>query len=372
MAVFKDKNGTWNYEFTHIDSFGNVQRQHRRSIKWKLKRDAIAAMETHKAKLSKDPTNLTYEILYKLYIEDRKERIKKKSIYNIDKLNDKHIMPYFGKVKMSKITPRMIQEWQSKLMNEGYSNKYLVKIQEQFRTVINFGIKYDYITYNPFKIELARVPSQHKKEIQFWTQDEYAKFINVIEDPIYVCLFSILYWTGIRIGELQALQWTDFNGSTLNIRKTFDSVHHIITTPKTSNSYRHVRLTQSIVEQLNSLRLFYADTYEFSSECFIFGIDKPLAPNTIRNRFNKYIELARVHKIRVHDFRHSHVSLLINLGFDRFEIAKRLGHTPNMVDNTYSHWFESAQIDMVNKLDQISANLEKKTENPTHFPPKVN
>jgi integrase len=86
---------------------------------------------------------------------------------------------------------------------------------------------------------------------------------------------------------------------------------------------------------------------------FVFGYDEPYRNNKIRRHFNKYIEESGVKKIRIHDLRHSHVSLLRHLKFDRYEVAKRLGHTPEMVDNTYTHWFEKSQREMIDKLNKL-------------------
>ena len=92
---------------------------------------------------------------------------------------------------------------------------------------------------------------------------------------------------------------------------------------------------------------------EDKEQHIIFGVLQPMDDNTIRRHKEKYCKIAGVKNIRIHDFRHSHVSLLINQGFSAFDIAKRLGHTVEMVNNRYGHWFNDSQRKMIEKLDQI-------------------
>ena len=98
-------------------------------------------------------------------------------------------------------------------------------------------------------------------------------------------------------------------------------------------------------------------TIGYDDNKLVFNFDKHLDENAIRTRKNKWCEQAQVKQIRIHDFRHSHVSLLINMGFNPFEIAKRLGHTVEMVNETYGHLFQEAQQNMINKLDELSIKL---------------
>lgn len=354
MAVNKDKNGVWHYHFTYKDARGETHRIHKQSKDWKLKRDAIAAMELHKLKIDQSIDNITYGQLYKLYTEHKEGSLKKSTIGNTHHFQKIYILPYFESKRMVDITPVHVKKWQSELLNiSDLKNSTLNAIQYKLKTVIRFGLKYDYIKYDPFKFEKVKNPHEKKEEMSFWTKEEFDEFIQVVNKERYLVLFTLLYWTGMRIGEALALQWNDFDGRSISVRKTYDSDNRIITTPKTHNSYRRIILTSNVIDMLNSYKMSFSNSYEFSDDCYLFGYDHPIRDNTVRYNLYQFIEKAEVKKIRIHDFRHSHVSLLINLGFDRFEISKRLGNKPDMIDNIYSHWFESAQIKMVDKLNEI-------------------
>ena len=150
--------------------------------------------------------------------------------------------------------------------------------------------------------------------------------------------FSLLYWSGLRLGEALALKIKDVDliAGTIKVNKTYSRQSKKLTTPKTLNSYRTVKLTESILYELGEIIISYRDLYGFSDNVYVFGYDTPLHPTTLRRRFYDYIALAKVKRIRIHDLRHSHVSLLRHLGFDRYEVAKRLGNTPQMIDSTYT------------------------------------
>lgn len=354
MAVKKGTDGIWYFAVRYKDPFGKTKQKKIRNKNW-IKRDALNAERDFLLSVKDGVSTITFDELFKLYIDERSNKIKRKSIYNITMLVNKQISPIFGEMPIDKITLGHIQKWQNSLLNSEYSNRYTYKIQEQFKTVINFGLRYEYIDKNPFKIPIVQNRNEFKKEMLFWEQEEWNQFIQFVDNPVYFALFSTLYWTGIRIGEAQGLQIKDFDyeNKEIHITKTYNPIHKELTTPKTQNSYRTVTITDNLTKLLEGLKQRYKVYVGYNDECFLFGFDEPLANNTIRRYFNNYIELANVKKIRIHDLRHSHVSLLRHHGFDRYEVAKRLGHTPAMVDNTYTHWFEKSQKEMRDKLNSL-------------------
>jgi len=358
----------WHIYFRYKDILGKHHTIHRQSKEWKLKKEAVKVEQQLKLELTRNYDDLTYEQLFNLYIDERSGKIKNRSLFDLTKLSDRLIAPYFK--KMSDITPNDIKKWQKYLMSLELSNGYIKKIQQQLRTVITFGLKYEYISYNPFKFEISKNSHEFKKEMNWWEQKDFNQFINVVDEEGYKALFSLLYWTGLRIGEALALQVhdVDFKVGTIAINKTYDDRFHEVTTPKTSNSYRVVHITENVVIMLSNIIEKHKTIFDYSPTAFIFGYDIPFAPSTIRRHFNNYIEVSGVNRIRIHDLRHSHVSLLRSLGFDRYEVSKRLGHTPEMVENTYSHWFESSQQKMVDKLNYI----EKSSESATILQPRIN
>ena len=195
--------------------------------------------------------------------------------------------------------------------------------------------------------------------MDFFTPEEFIKFIHVVDELPYFALFNVLYWCGTRLGETLALTWKDIDlkNKSIRINKSYSKHTRQTTAPKTNNSYRNILVPEMCLKALEQLKNIHKMTIGYDDNKLVFNFDKHLDENAIRTRKNKWCEQAQVKQIRIHDFRHSHVSLLINMGFNPFEIAKRLGHTVEMVNETYGHLFQEAQQNMINKLDELSIKL---------------
>lgn len=173
--------------------------------------------------------------------------------------------------------------------------------------IFNFAVKYYNLPFNP----VARVGSIGKNKgtsMDFWTLEEYKQFIACVDEPIYKMIFELLFFTGLRCGELLALTYNDINikKGILTVNKNLAKVKGktIIQTPKTANSRRKITLPRFVVEHLQEyVKLLYG--YKPSDRLFL--VDK----YALSRMMNKYSELSGVKKIRMHDLRHSHASLLI-------------------------------------------------------------
>ena len=221
---------------------------------------------------------------------------------------------------------------------------------------------YEYDNKIVSKIQLYKVEKVISKTIaesNFWTFEEFNKFIKVVDKELYFIIFNFLYYTGLRIGEMIALTWNDINFTKKQVRvnKTFtDKVlndTYKITTPKTNNSIRYVDIDENLLKLLIKHREKEEKIYNFKEEMFVFGNVTHIAPTTLKRYLYKYIEIAKVKKITPHGFRHSHVSLLINLGCDSRDVAERVGDTIQMVEKTYYHMFPAKKKKTVNLLNNI-------------------
>lgn len=377
MAVYKDirlvnskklkrkiEKYSWHAEGSFVDRSGKKQRYMKRGF------DSEDAAQDWERKLllqskSLNVSGLLFEDVTNLYLNKIKLTSKIKSQLDILGRLEGFILPYFGKYKIQKIDIALINKWQEELLNKKYtrnkteyeySNEYLKTIQDLLKTVFKFSIKYGYSSdLQTTNFDNIYHKNQPIKEMKVWSPKDFNKFITAVDDLQYKALFCILYFCGLRIGEADALKWKDISLETREIKiyKTFEWRKRVLTSPKTKNSYRTVIMPKYC---LNALREWYEYCLlfdGFDNEKYIFGFDTPLDDNTIRRRKDTYAKKAGVEIIRLHDFRHSHVSLLISQGFSAFDIAKRLGHTPEMVNNVYGHWFDDSQKKMVDKLDQL-------------------
>lgn len=215
-----------------------------------------------------------------------------------------------------------------------------------------------------------KVKENKDSEWNFLTYDEFKQFINVVDDKFYYLLFSFFYYTGLRLGEFNALTWNDidFDKKTLRINKALSNKvgngGYKILTPKTKNSIRIIDLDDNLI---NLLKEHYEEEQKicnFNKNMFVFGNTKYISPTTIRRHLKKYFSLTDIKSknpyyeegdsiITIHGFRHSHASLLIHLGLDFKDVAERLGDTVEMVQKTYYHMFPEKKSNTVNALNLL-------------------
>ena len=200
-----------------------------------------------------------------------------------------------------------------------------------------------------------------KKEMLFWTYDEFNKFISIVDDSMYKVFFEILYFCGLRRGEIQALTWNDINFTkgTITINKTLTSKikgqKYVIFPPKTKSSNRTIPIPKNALKGLKMLYKEYSILDGFTNKCFVFGTFKPLADTSIERKKNKWCDIAEIKRIRIHDFRHSCASLLINNGANITVVSKYLGHSDiSMTLNRYSHMYDSKLEEVINLIENIN------------------
>ena len=169
--------------------------------------------------------------------------------------------------------------------------------------------------------------------------------------------FNIAFYTGLRKGEIHALKWSDIGGSYLSVKRSINQKlkgGDVETPPKNKTSIRTIQIPLPLVNILNEHKERYKSLKTFTDDYRICGGERPLRDTSIQNACIKYANLAGVKKIRIHDFRHSHASVLVNNGINIQEVARRLGHSNiEMTWNTYSHLYpreEERATEVLNKI----------------------
>ncbi|WP_278308532.1 site-specific integrase [Butyrivibrio proteoclasticus] len=225
------------------------------------------------------------------------------------------------------------------------SGTYLKTIQSQLSAIFNHAVRHYDLSSNPVK-KAGSIGIVRANEVNYWTKEEYLKFIECMkENNKYYYALEILYWCGLRTVEVLVLNESDFDfvNHTISITKSFQIINgaEVITKPKTINGIRTVTVPVSLSEQLKK----YVDQESKGERIF------PYARQRLYKEFKKGIEISGVKDIRLHDLRHSHVSLLIHMGYSAFEIAKRVGHKSEPVTYYYAHMFPGVQENMAERLD---------------------
>lgn len=362
--IGKTKDGIYFYSVRYKDIRGNFKQKKVQNKEWTTKKEAKEAMERFLVGLTDakiDTSTITMNALYETFVMFNAGKTKARTHITWDKIYTVHIKPDLGNHIVSKITPHHILLWQTKLLKKNYSDNYTKTIQVFCKSIFLFGVKYEYIQKNPFNQEYVRNNNVNKIEMTIWTTDEFNRFIEKVEDLTYKAFFMSLYWGGLRKGEAFALQDKDINFQTgvINVSKTYDFVNKVTTTPKTKRSTRSIYMTSNVKAILWQLVQEHKKRSDYHDSCLLFGYDTHITATTVK-RYQEYACIESGVKIcRIHDLRHSHVSLLVSMGFNPVEIADRLGHTVDMVNNVYSHLFTGSQKRMADKLDEMVRESEK-------------
>jgi len=284
---------------------------------------------------------------YSLWLEFKNYnsiKLKAQSIRKYNSLFINHILPFFKDYDLNDITPSVYINWLTYIDKKDFKNGYNKMLHFAMVRIFNFAIKLGYINKNiPSVIGGIRKKKNEKKSVDFFTYDEFKKFISVIEDKNYKILFEILFFNGLRIGECLALTWEDFKNNSLDINKTISKEkdafgNYYINSPKTSSSYRVIHLDNYLCHELKKIYLEQKKHLGFNNKWYIFGGIKPFTQSTICRRKDNYCSMANIKKIRLHDFRHSYATLLINNNIPIPLLSRSLGHENiSTTLNIYSH-----------------------------------
>jgi len=317
------------------------------------KREALAWEREQEHKATAD-LDMTFESFVALYTTDMQSRAKENTWGTKEHIIRTKLLPYFGKRKMAEIQSKEIMAWQNEMINfrdengKPYSPVYLKTLHNQLSAIFNHAVKYYNLKTNP-AAKVGNMGKAKGREMLFWTKDEYQKFSDVMMDkPLSYYAFEMLYWCGIREGELLALTPGDFDfeRSTVSITKSYQRLkgQDVITTPKTKKSNRIIKMPQFLCDEMvDYLKMFYSD----ERDARIF----PISKHYLKHEMERGCKASGVKRIRIHDLRHSHISLLIDMGFTALAIADRVGHESIDITYRYAHLFPTRQKEMADKLD---------------------
>ena len=354
MAVYKDeKTNTWMVYYRVTDWKGDRKQSTKRGFP--TKREALAWEREFLNKTQAD-LSMTFASFIETYTVDMKNRIKENTWQTKEHIIRTKILPYFGKRKISDIQPRDIIAWQNEMIKgsdkngKKYSPVYLKTLHNQLSAIFNHAVKFYGLKENP-AAKVGNMGKTRSREMLFWTQEEYQKFaFAVMDKPVSYYAFEMLYWCGIREGELLALTAGDFDfeRGTVTINKSYQRIdgRDVITEPKTPKSNRMIKMPDFLIEEIKE---YLSKLYGLQKSDRVFNITK----NYLHREMTRGADEAGVKRIRIHDLRHSHISLLIEMGYSAVAIADRVGHESINITYNYAHLFPSTQTDMADKLNNF-------------------
>lgn len=352
MHVKKYGEGAGKWEvFVYVeDHTGKKKLKHKRGFK--TKREAVAWGEQFKFQQSSN-LDMSFQAFWELYRTDMTQRLRENTFRTKEYIVELKILPYFGRRKIMDIKAADIRKWQNQLMKEGYAPTYLKTINNQLSAIFNYAVKYYDLPKNPC-VQAGSMGKSQAESMKFWTQEEFGLFVECVKDkPVSYMAFKTLFWTGIRVGELLALTLDDFSAEdkTLRINKSYQRINRkdVVTEPKTEKSKRVIPLPDFLVEEMKD---YISRLYGMMETDRLFMVTK----SYLEHEMIRGVELSGVKKIRLHDLRHSHASLLISkLGAQPLMVAQRLGHEKIQTTlNTYSHLYPNQARDLADQLNGLN------------------
>lgn len=310
------------------------------------------------------------QALYEEYIKAKSHEVRESTLEKYKERLGDHVLPYLGDVNIDKFTSPILQKWKNEIEEKGLSLKMKQNIYGELRALFNFAVKMDYISRNPL-LSIGNFKDAYvtKHEINYYTPEEFIKFITKAREcaeagPIsewdYYVFFNIAFYTGMRKGEIYALTWNDIHKDQIEIKRSITQKlkgEDRETPPKNRSSYRTLQLPAPLIEILKEHKKRCQKIPGFKANDKICGGPRCIRDTSLQNKNKQYSELAGVKTIRIHDFRHSHASLLANEGINIQEIARRLGHAQiEMTWNTYSHLYPREEERAVSILNKIGTN----------------
>lgn len=304
-----------------------------------------------KAAADEKKATATLNDLYPAYIQSLRNQTKESTLYDEANVLRRQILPCLGDYTPKELTRELLYKWQDELWGKRnpktgkfYSYRYLTNIRGYLSAFLSWiADRYD----APNNLRNVRKPKRRNAStaMKFWTRSEFDNFLAVVDNPTYRAVFATLFFTGRRKGEVLALSPADVAADAIVFdktysRKTIDGAPYKITSTKNERRNKTI-----ICEPLRRELAKYTP-----QSPFYFGGDNPIHENTIAHAFERYIERAGLPKIRLHDLRHSFVSMCIHLGASVYVVADLIGDTVEQILKTYGHLYEDDKKAIIEKI----------------------
>ena len=351
MPVYKDdKRNSWYTSFYYTDWMGNKKKKMQRGFKTQREAKAFERKFLERSQASPD---MTFENLVILYMEDCKSRLKPTTYTNKEYVINLKVLPYFKNMPINKIEPATIRKWQNELLDHenNYAPTYLKSVHNQITAIFNYAMKYYRLPSNPARIA-GSMGKKNADSMLFWTMDEFEKFLPCVSDKIASrTMYELLFWTGIRIGELLALTLNDFDftAQTVSINKNYarHEGQDLIMEPKTPKAKRTITIPSFLCDLVKE---YVTHLYDYQPHERLFTNTK----SYLHHEMLRGCKHSGVKRIRIHDIRHSHASFLIEEGFSPLLISERLGHENiETTLQTYSHLYPNKHGEVADRIQSV-------------------
>ena len=366
----KDGKQKYRVRINYMDNLGNAKQIDRVAYG----ADAAKQLEmelNYQIKQQDISKKITIGQLFAEYLEMKKHEVRETSLDKTNRILQRYVIPKFENTRIDKITIPLVQKWKCELSEQKISITTRKNIYGEFRALMSFAVKMEYIPKNTVAAAgNFKSPLEPAKEMLYYTAEEFKKYISAAREYAekseangnlynwnYYVFFSFAFFTGMRKGEIYALTWHDIKDGYISITKSIAQKlkgGDRITPPKNKSSIREIQIPLPLQKAIDEHYKRCSVMDGFNDNLYICGGDRPIRDTSLNNINTKFADLAGVKHIRIHDFRHSHASLLANEGINIQEIARRLGHSKISITwETYSHLYPREEERAINILNKI-------------------
>ncbi|MCL6445687.1 MAG: site-specific integrase [Alicyclobacillus sp.] len=317
------------------------------------------------------PTDQTVADFLADWARDKQAKVKPTTWRTYSSKIEYHILPHLGKMKLRDVRPQHIASLYQRVREQGridgrgdrLSEQTILHIHRILHNVFARAVHWGVLAQNPC-VAVER-PKPRPKQLAVWTLEQVRKFLDTAkEDPMYPA-FLILLTTGMRYGEVFGLRWRDVNLDkqlfTIQQQIVYVKGGYRFQDVKTRAANRRIPVPQEVVAVLREVRkkqlqqrLMLGDKYRHDLDlvcCTTWGT--PYYHGPVTRKWNQLIERAELPRIRIHDARHTHASILLQQGVNPKVVQERLGHEDISVTlNTYSHLLPGVQEKVIDEFAQ--------------------
>lgn len=371
MPIYKikgSKNGLQKYRvfLNYTDSTGKKQRKSKVVYGLQEAKDLERSL-SQQVKEKAVSRRMTVQELYDEYMSVKKHEVRETTYDKSRRILSGSVLPALKDCKIDKLNNPLLQKWKTSVSESELSIRTKQNIFSEFRAMLNYAVKMEYLPRNPLNnvgnFKEVYFEMQPDK-LQYYTPEQFLKYIAVarkncstLTDWGYYVFFSIAYYTGMRKGEINALKWSDIEGDIIHVRRSVAQKlkgGDVETPPKNKSSYRDLQMPDPLIAILKEHKDRQKKVDGFNDGFRVCGGPQCLRDTSLDHKNRFFAEQAGLPRIRIHDFRHSHASLLANEGINIQEIARRLGHSKIEITwNTYSHLYPREEERAVSVLNKI-------------------
>jgi integrase len=353
-GYFRKRGDKWSFTVDIGRDPGTGKRQQKTKSGFKTKKAAQEACALMITELSKgmvyhDSKEMILSDLIRIWLEKAKVRVKDTTYKNYFRACETRIIPAVGQLRINELSDVIFQQYINRLIGEGLSPRYIEYIFTCIKGAVDYAVKKRMLPYNP--LNDVEVPRPRRSTHKTWTIDEINRFLHFakFDNPIYYIALKIAIHTGMRRGEVLGLTWKDVDLKQQKISVTqsliYDDEGFRFSDLKTASSKRLISIDDDLTNELkryrakqNQFRLVLSTEYHDMDLVCCREDGKPIYARTLAIHFDSIIKKASVPKIRLHDLRHTHATILLKLGENPKVVSERLGHSNvTMTLNTYSH-----------------------------------